>query len=90
MASRAAGDEEMAVKDMNPQRRSAATAAGTVKYGSADGCGRSGRAAGRSKFRGPQSATRRSAQSEKPDLMHRYWWTGVLWAGVLVEYGEQQ
>ena len=34
------------------------------------------------------SAARSSAQSGKPDLMHKYFWTGVLWTGVLLEYGE--
>ena len=30
-----------------------------------------------------------SAQSEKPDVMQKYWCTGVLWTVVLVEYGER-
>ena len=34
-------------------------------------------------------AARSSAQSEKPDMMQKYWWAGVLWTGVLVEYGER-
>ena len=49
--------------------------------GSADRCGRSGQAAGRRKFRGPQSAARSSAQSKKLQLMQKQL--------VLVEYGER-
>ena len=79
--SREGGDDSRRHEPQDEETGYAAAAAGKVEYGSADRCGRSGWAAGRRNLRGPQSAARSSAQSEKPDWMQKRL--------VLVEYGKR-
>ena len=89
LASMAAREDVMADEDKKPDRREQATRRqrlGRWCTGALTGADGAAGQQGAGSFVG---AHRSSAQSEKPDMMQKYWWTGVLWTGVLVEYGER-
>ena len=84
----AAGDEVMADEDKNPQRREQGPRRqllGRLSTGAPTGADGT---AGQQGSGSSVGAARSSAQSEKPDMMQKYWWTGVLWTAVVVEYSD--
>ena len=85
----AAGDGVMADEDMNPQRREQGLRPKRLEQWSTGAPTGVDAAAGQQGAGSFVGAARSLVQSEKPDLMQKYWWTGVLWTGVLVEYGER-
>ena len=89
MACMAAGYEVMADEDKNPQRREQGPRRQRLGRWSTGAPTDADGAAGQQGAGSSVGAARSTAQSEKPDMMQKYWWTSVLWAGVLVEYGER-
>ena len=84
-ACMAAGDEVMADDNKNPPRRKQGPLRQPLRRWSTGAPTGADRAGGQQGAGSSVGATRNSAQSEKPDMMQKYWWTGVLWTGVLVE-----